>query len=104
MVNTVRYMHSQKVAHRDLKLENFMMINTHSWDLMLIDFGLSFRWKENMQAEVSKAENGKVIGTPYYISPEILAHCYSEKCDIWSLGVILFMLVTGTPPFDGQTD
>ena len=104
MVGSVRYMHSQQVAHRDLKLENFMMINGISWDIMLIDFGLSFRWKSSMREEVAEAEKGKVIGTPYYISPEILAHSYSEKCDIWSLGVILYMLVTGTPPFDGPDD
>lgn len=101
MVTAVRYMHAQHVAHRDLKLENFMMVNNNSWGIMLIDFGLSFRWSKDMKSEVSAAEKGKIIGTPYYIAPEILAHDYSEKCDIWSLGVILYMLVTGTPPFDG---
>lgn len=99
-MTAVRYLHSQQVSHRDLKLENFMMIN-NSWDIMLIDFGLSFHWKNDMKSEVQSAEQGKITGTPYYIAPEVLAHSYSEKCDIWSLGVILYMLVTGTPPFDG---
>ena len=43
-------MHSQKVAHRDLKLENFMMVSKKSWELMLIDFGLSFQWKKDMKS------------------------------------------------------
>ena len=46
-----------------------MMVNNISWDIMLIDFGLSFKWKEDMSQEVHAAEKGKVIGTPYYMSP-----------------------------------
>ncbi len=54
-----------------------MMVNDNSWDLMLIDFGLSFIWKYDMQSEVLAAEEGKIIGTPYYMSPEVLSHNYS---------------------------
>ena len=46
----------------------------------------------------------QTYGTPYYIAPEILAGEYNEKCDIWSLGVLLFILLSGKPPFDGNTD
>jgi len=46
----------------------------------------------------------QTYGTPYYIAPEILAGEYNEKCDIWSLGVLLFILLSGKPPFDGTTD
>lgn len=54
-----------------------------------------------MKAELKAKGDKKLVGTSYYIAPEILKGDYNEKCDIWSLGVILYILVTAVPPFDG---
>lgn len=69
MVVTVRYLHAQRICHRDLKLENFMMENEASWEIRMIDFGLSFGWKQDMREEMKAKEERRLIGTCYYMSP-----------------------------------
>lgn len=54
--------------------------------------------------ELKEKKETKLIGTSYYIAPEIIEGEYDQRCDIWSLGVILYILVTAVPPFDGQND
>ena len=103
MVQCINYLHENHVAHRDLKPENFILMTKDSLDLMLIDFGLCFKWKKNMKKEnVIKA--GQFVGTAYYMAPEVYrGEPYDERCDIYSLGIILFMMVTGEPPVKGFT-
>lgn len=72
--------------------------------LKIIDFGLSYEWKDNMRNQLIEQKKNKLIGTSYYIAPEVLQLDYDERCDIWSAGVILYILVTAAPPFDGQND
>lgn len=106
MVAAVNYVHTQKLAHRDLKLENFIFENKEEHSpLKLIDFGLS-----HMANKSGIHKMKSVVGTPYYIAPEILktqhnkGKTYDERCDVWSLGVLLYMLLSGTPPFGGNDD
>ena len=99
------YLHEKKILHRDLKLENIMVAETEKdiitgeeyfW-IKIIDFGTAKIFERN-RAEKS------VIGSSYYIAPEVLNRRYNEKCDTWSIGVILYMSLVGSAPFDGKTD
>ena len=86
------------MGFRDLKPENILLEQNKDFDqLKIIDFGTSLVYDE------TKALDEK-LGTPYYIAPEVLNKKYNEKCDIWSCGVILFILLSGQPPFNGQSD
>jgi calcium-dependent protein kinase len=67
------------------------------WDIKVIDFGLSrFFQKDKKMCQR--------LGTPFYVAPEVLKKKYDEKCDIWSIGIILHILLGGSPPFQGRND
>jgi calcium-dependent protein kinase len=97
MINSVHYLHDRNIVHRDLKLENFLF-ETKSPDssLKLIDFGLS---KHFSQDEIMH----QLVGSAYYTAPEVIKGNYDFRCDTWSLGVIAYMLVSGSPPFYGSS-
>ena len=95
LVSAVQYIHSQGIVHRDLKLENFLFAKPDSdSELKMIDFGLS---KHMKYGEKEK----DAVGTPYTVAPEVIRGLYTEKCDVWAIGVITFLLLTGDPPFGG---
>jgi len=86
------------VVHRDLKLENFLYDQKGSHFLKLIDFGFSKFFQESSTMHES-------LGTINYIAPEVLRGMYSlGSCDMWSLGVIVFVLLAGYMPFSGRSD
>jgi len=68
----------------------------------LVDFGTARYW--DMENDDQEDLINEKIGTPYYIAPEVLNKNYNSKCDVWSAGVIAYTIVSGTPPFNGQTD
>jgi calcium-dependent protein kinase len=100
ILRAIYYMHQNKVMHRDLKPENFLFATKESIEkspLKIIDFGLSCRFEPDQQMSTK-------AGTPYYVAPQVLAGKYDESCDVWSCGVIMFILLCGYPPFYGDTD
>ena len=99
------YLHENNILHRDLKPENILISKkevdlsseeVYFW-IQIIDFGTAKIFEEN------KTEKS-IVGSAYYIAPEVLKKDYNEKCDTWSVGVILFMFLTGRPPFDGRNN
>ncbi|CAD8109993.1 unnamed protein product [Paramecium primaurelia] len=103
IMRAISYCHSKGIAHRDLKPENFIYYDDKPGSLLkVIDFGLSrvFRQSGQQEKQMMKSRTGSV----YYISPEVLDGQYDELCDVWSAGVILYILLTGIPPFNGNSD
>ena len=84
--------------HRDLKPENLLIDKDQNNILKLIDFGTSITY----QRGEGKIEG--VHGTSYYIAPEVLKSVYDERCDVWSIGCILYVLLSGRAPFDDEDD
>ena len=85
-----------------MKPENFLLSDkTPDAEVKLIDFGLSKRFGiQDKNKNMIKLQT--VVGTPYYVAPEVLKQDYDEACDIWSLGIILFIFLCGYPPFEGD--
>ena len=100
ILQAVRYCHKMRVIHRDIKPENIMISSRESNGLIhvkLIDFGT---------AKIFSVGNKQkaLVGSSYYIAPEVLKGKYDEECDLWSVGVIMYIMLTGYPPFNGEDD
>ncbi|XP_042638832.1 serine/threonine-protein kinase 33 [Orycteropus afer afer] len=102
LASAIAYLHSKDIVHRDLKLENVMVKssfidanNEMNLNIKVTDFGLAV--KKHCRSE---AMLQTTCGTPIYMAPEVInAHDYSQQCDIWSIGVIMYILLCGEPPF-----
>ena len=97
--SAVNYCHKINIIHRDLKPENILIVKREKnlLRIKICDFGTS---KIHDKGTIQK----KIVGSSYYIAPEILEKKYNEKCDLWSCGVILYILLSGKPPFEGIKD
>jgi len=100
MFRAIYYMHENHICHRDLKPENFLFTTkdpiekTH---LKVIDFGLACKFEEGQDLKTK-------AGTPYYVAPQVLSGKYGCSSDLWSLGVIMYVVLCGYPPFYGDND
>lgn len=97
ILSSLIYCHKAGIVHRDLKPENILFESAREDSLLkVIDFGISTHFSRENPLKNS-------IGTIYYMAPEVITGEYGEKCDIWSCGVILYILLVGKPPFYGAT-
>ena len=100
ILSAINYCHGMKIVHRDLKPENILIVERDAHGLprvKIADFGTSKMFEKG-------AVQRKLVGSSYYIAPEVLKKHYDEKCDIWSCGVIMYILLSGRPPFAGDSD
>ena len=98
VLSAINYCHQRHIVHRDLKPENLLLDkDQENPKITIIDFGTSAIFDHNVKMN-------QKYGTPYYIAPEVLKKNYDEKCDLWSIGVILYILLCGYPPFNGSND
>jgi len=99
LLSCINYLHSVGIVHCDLKPENILLEdNRELQQLKIIDFGFA--------QEINKADNqrlSKTWGTPHYSAPEVFEGDYCEKVDLWSAGVICYLLLSDEFPFWGET-
>ena len=98
LLSAICYCHLNNIVHRDLKPENIIInIKNKEVCIKLIDWGCARYFQKSKKMS-------KISGTPYYLAPEVINGEYDEKCDIWSCGVILYVLLCGYPPFNGENN
>lgn len=97
VLSATAYLHSNGIAHRDLKPENLLLNDVKTLEVKIADFGLS---KDFTMASAMTT----CCGSPSYVAPEVLTQgVYNDVCDVWSIGVILYVLLSGYLPFYAET-
>lgn len=95
LLSAVAHIHSRGIAHRDIKLQNILIDSTIDKyaQLKLIDFGYGSRFLGALPMKTK-------CGTPYTTAPEVIRECYDQRCDVWSCGVVLYIMLCGRRPFE----
>lgn len=98
LISAIYYCHQMGVCHRDIKPENILFEDEkNQGDIKLLDFGLS-------QKYINTEKMRTILGTPYYVAPEVLSGEYDERVDMWSIGAFTYVLLAGEPPFHGKSN
>lgn len=107
ILSALTYIHSNNIINRDIRLENILI---ESKEINIIDgnevvfYNIKINdFKSGRCFSYNKKLNKKV-GNPYYIAPEVLKRKYAEKCDVWSCGIIMYILLCGRPPYSGISE
>ena len=95
LLHALNHMNLVGIVHRDLKPENCLIDG--EGDIKIIDFGFATFINPFLKIR-------GVVGTPYYMAPEVLSGVYGPECDVWSIGIIMHILIMGYPPFTGKTN
>jgi len=95
LLSAVSHLHERGIAHRDIKLQNILLekVGDRKAQVKLIDFGYASRF-------IGACPMRTVCGTPYTTAPEVFREAYDERCDVWSVGVVLFIMLSGKRPFE----
>jgi calcium-dependent protein kinase len=107
LLTVAAYCHSGNILNRDLRLEN-ILVESIEWKEIHGDevplLNIRVRDFKSARSYKNSKKLNKKVGNPYYVAPEVLKRKYNEKCDIWSCGIIAYILLCGKPPFSGTTD
>jgi calcium-dependent protein kinase len=100
LLSALSYMHSLNIIHRDIKLDNIVFLSKSEdcISIKIIDFGTA------VQTPHKIVQNYPIAGTLSYLAPEVLKETLTEKSDIWSSGVLMYILLTGVSPFKGKNE
>lgn len=99
---SLAYLHRKQIVHRNVKPGNFVFKRNGTKMAKLIDFGSAVDLNSKYQKE--KLPLSRIVGQPAYMAPEMLKECYNEKADMWSLGIVMYELLSNRHPFEASTD
>jgi len=98
MLGAITYIHANNIAHRDIRPESIMLQDkSNTTDIKIVDFGSAVKYKKGTPLTTK-------VGSPYYIAPEVLNGSYDYKCDVWSCGVVAYIMLCGSPPWQADND